>query len=397
LTQTTETTAKDLAHLLHTRDMGMVAAVADRLVSERVLLDDEELHDVHAGALSARSSEFRRRLARNYIRLLGPEAGPRAALQLVQESSAPEVRSQVVDALVELGPPGLPALAELSRHRDTQVRWHAVRALRRIGGEDAIQPLINRLADPDFGTRWAAGSGLVEIGRPAIEPLLHALVMRPPDRLLHGAALRVIRAVPLPGVEMERKALIDSLRGEAGIYSAGWYALDLLVGMMSERVPGVRRLTRADRVGDTGRTETLPVHVRQGAHADQDAIQDLWESTGLTRGTAKEWRALMEDRTTSVLVAEDDERHLVGAAVAAFDGWRAYIYHVAVAPSYRGQGVARTLMREAEAHLAAAGAQHVYVMVSGVDTAGLALVVGSGYMPEGEIVLAKPLAGAVTA
>ena len=78
--------------------------------------------------------------------------------------------------------------------------------------------------------------------------------------------------------------------------------------------------------------------------------------------------------------------------VAAFDGWRAYIYHVAVAGDVRRQGLAHDLMAEAERYLLSAGARHVFVTVHEDNTEGLALVGATGYLPEGEIVLAKRLA-----
>lgn len=97
---------------------------------------------------------------------------------------------------------------------------------------------------------------------------------------------------------------------------------------------------------------------------------------------------LIAHPATAVLVAEDGGA-VVGAAVASFDGWRAYIYHVAVAGAARHGGVARTLMDEAADHLFGAGASAIYVMVHEENTGGLALAAAAGYIPEGEIVLVR--------
>ena len=104
-----------------------------------------------------------------------------------------------------------------------------------------------------------------------------------------------------------------------------------------------------------------------------------------------EWEALTQSDSNVVLVAELGGR-IIGTAIASYDGWRAYIYHVAVAASHRREGVAHVLMREAEQYLFGAGARHVYVAVHEENTEGLALVGATGYLPEGERVLVKPLA-----
>ena len=132
-------------------------------------------------------------------------------------------------------------------------------------------------------------------------------------------------------------------------------------------------------------------NMRPMISSDREQIVELWAQSGLTEPTADQWEALADGDTTLILVAEaDGEVH--GAAVASFDGWRAYIYHVAVAPPHRQQGVAQALMRQAEEFLTEAGARFVFVMVPQDNTAGLALAGAAGYLPDGDIVLGKRLA-----
>jgi ribosomal protein S18 acetylase RimI-like enzyme len=99
---------------------------------------------------------------------------------------------------------------------------------------------------------------------------------------------------------------------------------------------------------------------------------------------------VLTGNSATPLVAEDGGR-IIGAAVASFDGWRAYIYHVAVAPEARRQGIARELMDASEERLRQRGARRVYALVNGDNTAGLALAAVSGYMPEGDVVMEKEL------
>ena len=128
--------------------------------------------------------------------------------------------------------------------------------------------------------------------------------------------------------------------------------------------------------------------IRRARGKDHEAVAKLWDSAGLGRTEEEEWQAITESSTTSLLVAEA-EGEIVGTIVAAFDGWRAYIYHVAVAPALRGQGLAKALIAEAEQYLHQHGAKRIYALINGDNTAGLALCASMGYEPEGDIAFVK--------
>ena len=136
---------------------------------------------------------------------------------------------------------------------------------------------------------------------------------------------------------------------------------------------------------------TIAWAIRPATSADHDAVIELWRETGLGQAAPDEWDVLITGSTNAVLVAEEAGR-LIGTAIASYDGWRAYIYHVAVSSAHRRRGVAHALMREAEQYLLGAGARHVYVAVHEENTEGFALVAATGYLPEGERVLVKGLA-----
>jgi ribosomal protein S18 acetylase RimI-like enzyme len=133
------------------------------------------------------------------------------------------------------------------------------------------------------------------------------------------------------------------------------------------------------------------IGVRPAESADQEKVQRLWEACGLARAAPDEWDALVAGDTSAVLVAVEGDQ-LLGSAIASSDGWRAYIYHVAVAPDRRGEGLGHWLMGQAEQYLLSAGARYVYVTVQQDNTEGLALAASQGYLPEGEIVLVKRMA-----
>lgn len=138
-------------------------------------------------------------------------------------------------------------------------------------------------------------------------------------------------------------------------------------------------------------TAPATIQIRPAMASEQAAVQEVWDRCGLGHAAPDEWKALVEGDTSVVLLAEDAGA-IAGTAIASFDGWRAYIYHVAVAPRWRRQGLSRALLEEAEHYLLSAGARHVFVSVHEENTEGLSLVGTEGYVPSGEIVFSKRLA-----
>ena len=106
----------------------------------------------------------------------------------------------------------------------------------------------------------------------------------------------------------------------------------------------------------------------------RSAVVALWEACGLTR----EWNPPERDlsdalagATSTVLVAVADGA-VVGTVLAGFDGHRAWLYYLAVAPEHRGTGLARELVTTAEGWLRRQGARKVQLMVrAGSEAQGL--------------------------
>jgi ribosomal protein S18 acetylase RimI-like enzyme len=63
------------------------------------------------------------------------------------------------------------------------------------------------------------------------------------------------------------------------------------------------------------------------------------------------------------LVAECEDR-IVGSVIGGYDGRRGMVYHLAVDPSFRGQGVGSQLMDEVESRLRARGCLKSYLLVA---------------------------------
>jgi len=105
--------------------------------------------------------------------------------------------------------------------------------------------------------------------------------------------------------------------------------------------------------------------IRDASMSDVGAILDLWRSSearpSLTDNEAVV-AALISSNPGALFVADVAGR-VVGAIIATFDGWRGDIYRLAVDPDYRRRGLARAMVHEAEARLAARGARRITALV----------------------------------
>ncbi len=94
----------------------------------------------------------------------------------------------------------------------------------------------------------------------------------------------------------------------------------------------------------------------------------LWQSMekGVRVGrsdTPEEIRRKLQRDPELFLVAEDGDE-IIGTVIGGFDGRRGMIYHLAVHPDYRGQGIGGLLMDEVERRLRAKGCRRCYLMVT---------------------------------
>lgn len=72
----------------------------------------------------------------------------------------------------------------------------------------------------------------------------------------------------------------------------------------------------------------------------------------------------------------DEAGELVATVLAGHDGRRGFLYHVAVAPEYRGQGLSGALVGSSLAGLKAEGIGKVHVFVLADNTSGISFWMG---------------------
>lgn len=107
---------------------------------------------------------------------------------------------------------------------------------------------------------------------------------------------------------------------------------------------------------------------------DYEAVYALWlscEGMGLNNvDDSKEGiRRFLERNPNTCYVAEQD-LNIVGAIIAGNDGRRGYIYHTAVAPAYRKNGIATKLVNAVLDALIEIGITKVALVVFGKNQIG---------------------------
>lgn len=115
--------------------------------------------------------------------------------------------------------------------------------------------------------------------------------------------------------------------------------------------------------------------MRPADRNDVEAVLTLWVESRSDHASTADRREdidrLLAEFPGTLLVAEDESSELVGAVIAAWDGWRGSIYRLAVADSRRRHGIGRALVEAAEERLRALGCRRVTALVADADeTAG---------------------------
>ena len=109
------------------------------------------------------------------------------------------------------------------------------------------------------------------------------------------------------------------------------------------------------------------MHIRTFRVEDYDEVYDLWLNTpgmGLNEtDDSRDGIAAYLRRNPSTSFVAENEGRIVGAVLAGHDGRRGFIYHTAVLPDYRMQGLAKKLVDEAIAALEREGIHKAALVV----------------------------------
>jgi ribosomal protein S18 acetylase RimI-like enzyme len=112
-----------------------------------------------------------------------------------------------------------------------------------------------------------------------------------------------------------------------------------------------------------------------------DDVLDLWrraEAESSATDDPDGVAALIARDPGALLLAEEDGE-LIGSLIAAWDGWRAGMYRLAVVPEHRRRGVARMLVEAGERRLRELGARRVGAFVISQHDHAVGFWLDAGY------------------
>jgi ribosomal protein S18 acetylase RimI-like enzyme len=118
---------------------------------------------------------------------------------------------------------------------------------------------------------------------------------------------------------------------------------------------------------------------------DFPVVHVLWQRAGLWMrpSDGPEATAIKLERDPGLfLVARDGDRVIVGTVMGAWDGRRAYVYHLAVLPERLRQGIAGLLMDSLEERFRALGAMKAKLQILTDNDASRAFFEQRGYLYE---------------
>lgn len=128
--------------------------------------------------------------------------------------------------------------------------------------------------------------------------------------------------------------------------------------------------------------------IRRCRHEDASAVLELWaegrSEHASTADRLADVERLIANSPAALIVAERDNE-IVGALIAAWDGWRGNMYRLAVRDGHRREGIGIALTRAGEEYLRSRGASRVTALVAFDDNIAGAFWESAGYPQDQEI------------
>jgi N-acetylglutamate synthase len=118
---------------------------------------------------------------------------------------------------------------------------------------------------------------------------------------------------------------------------------------------------------------TAGLTAREFLMADYEGAIALWndvEGVEISEGDAREEIAQYLKRNPGLSRVVEADGKIVGVALCGHDGRRGWIYHLAVAKTYRRQKVGKLLLEDCVRGLREAGLKRAIILVAGDNPAG---------------------------
>jgi len=110
----------------------------------------------------------------------------------------------------------------------------------------------------------------------------------------------------------------------------------------------------------------LPTYLHPINESDYPKLIKLWETAGcieVRQTETPEMLATFLKRNPGCNYAAYAGTRLVGAVLAGHDGWRGYLYHMAIKPDYRKRGLGTQLVNAAVGGIKRDGITYIHCLV----------------------------------
>ncbi len=123
---------------------------------------------------------------------------------------------------------------------------------------------------------------------------------------------------------------------------------------------------------------------------DYPEVLSLWQSSegiGLSAADSRAGIARFLERNPGLAFVARDPGGLAGAVMVSDDGRRAYLYHLAVSPRCRRQGIGRALVERCLAELRRRGIEKCHIFVYAGNLEGQAFWQGAGFATRPDLII----------
>lgn len=135
------------------------------------------------------------------------------------------------------------------------------------------------------------------------------------------------------------------------------------------------------------------MQIRPFRPEDEDTVVALWQACGLTRpwnDPHKDIARKLAVQRELFLVGEREGR-VIATVMAGYDGHRAWVYYLAVAPGHQGRGLGTQLVQRVEQEMLARGCPKVSLLVRSSNAQVQAFYRKLGYAQDDAVPLGKRL------
>lgn len=131
--------------------------------------------------------------------------------------------------------------------------------------------------------------------------------------------------------------------------------------------------------------------IREFERADLERVQQLWRTSGLALGPSDSGEEVGKklQRDPDLFLVAQEAGEVVGSVMGAWDGRRAWVYHLCVDPSSRRRGVGRALMAELERRVRAKGALRMSLLVHKGNQGAIDFYKAVGFEISGDLMYAR--------